>query len=267
MILEHKQPKIPLKPIKKVDKSDKKKYNKTSNPACQEKEVVNVAASCDKNIKGLLFDDKGTWAIRAKVFDPVSGKVKLKLKSTGLKVRDRTKRKAEAMIPGVVSVWQKELEDKIKALQEPPRQDQTFGDCVQKWLDGKGVTVRPNSLKSYEDYAKTHILPTLGGYKVKDITWRVLQDFYNRLLTDHTVSSVKKINVVVRGALDDAIRDGEIDSNPTSLVRWPKRERYESRAFGKQDAARLLEAAEQAGEPMHSAIMLLCHNLARQKAK
>ena len=71
---------------------------------------------------------------------------------------------------------------------------------------------------------------------------------------------------MARGALDDAIRDGVIGSNPTSLVRWPKRQRYEARAFTREDAARLLEIAEQAGEPMRAAITLgLCYGLRRSE--
>ena len=71
---------------------------------------------------------------------------------------------------------------------------------------------------------------------------------------------------MVRGALDDAVRDGVIDNNPVTLVRWPKRQRYEARAFTKADAFRLLEIAEQAGEPMRAAITLgLCYGLRRSE--
>lgn len=128
------------------------------------------------------------------------------------------------------------------------------------------MTARPNTAKGYRDYATKHILPALGNYDVREITWRVLQNFYNGLLKTHKVNSVKKFDIVVSGALEDAIRDGVLEINPSKLVKWPKREKFEARAFSKDDAAKLLDVAEQAGEPMRAAITLaLCYGLRRSE--
>ena len=128
------------------------------------------------------------------------------------------------------------------------------------------MTARANTARSYRDYASKHILPALGNYDVQKITWRVLQNFYNGLLKTHKVNSVKKFDIVVSGALEDAIRDGVLEINPAKLVKWPKREKFEAKAFSKEDAAKLLVIAEQAGEPMRAAITLaLCYGLRREE--
>lgn len=58
-----------------------------------------------KTVKGALYDDNGTWVVRARVFDPMTGKVKQRSKSTGFKVKNSTKRKAEqTMRDGVIPV-------------------------------------------------------------------------------------------------------------------------------------------------------------------
>lgn len=59
-----------------------------------------------KTVKGTLLEEDGTWIVRARVFDPASGKVKQRSKSTGFKVRDGTKRKAERRMKEIVAAWE-----------------------------------------------------------------------------------------------------------------------------------------------------------------
>ena len=219
-----------------------------------------------KEIKGSLHDEDGTWIVRARVFYPLIGKTKQKSKSTGLKVKDKTKRKAELMMKTIIEGWQAEANQ--VPVTEPPKEIPLFSEYVNGWLNNKDVLVRANTAKSYQDYARVHILPALGNYPVTDITWRVLQEFCDRMLVDHSKKSVKKYFIVIRGALDDAVRDGAIQVNPESLVKWPKaKPEQKARALSREEVARLLDAAEQAGEPIRAAITLaLFYGLRRSEA-
>ena len=260
--------KINLKrPLKKpMDNSKKRGYNVSSNPVCHSKEVVAQMASQSKTVKGTLSEDRGTWVVRARVFNPLTGKNEQRSKSTGLKVKDRTKRKAEQMLKEIVAEWETE------ANREPNndvfRGDTLFSEYINGWLDNKDLMVRANTAKSYRDYATVHILPALGKYPVNQITWRTLQKFCDTMLKNHTKSTVKKFFIVIRGSLDDALRDEAILTNPERLVRWPKAERVEkARALTPDEVGRLLKAAEQAGEPMRAAITLaLFYGLRRSEA-
>jgi len=49
----------------------------------------------DKTYSWSLVDDKGTWSVRVRLVDELTGKVRHKSKSTGLKVKDGTKRQAK----------------------------------------------------------------------------------------------------------------------------------------------------------------------------
>lgn len=231
-----------------------KEYNiPVGGLACQLKEVKANMAS--HTVKGTLHDEDGTWIVRGRVFDPLIGKTRQRSKSTGLKVKDKTKRRAEAAMREIVAAWEQE------AKQEPPKGqskgDILFAEYINGWLANKDLSVRANTAKSYRDYAKVHILPALGNYPVGRITWRVLQDFCDRMLAEHSKNTTKKLFVVVRGALDDAVRDDAIPANPEHLVKWPKGERgQKSRALTKDEVSRLLEAAERAGEPIRAAVTL-----------
>lgn len=208
-----------------------------------------------KEIKGSLHDEDGTWVVRARVFYPATEKTKQKSKSTGLKVKDKTKRKAEMMMKTIIEEWEREAAQ--VPIVEEPKKIPLFSEYVNGWLTNKDVSVRANTAKSYQDYARVHILPALGNYPVTDITWRVLQKFCDQMLVNHSKMSVKKYFIVIRGALDDAVRDGAIQINPESLVKWPKvTPERKARALNREEVARLLDATEQAGEPMRAAITL-----------
>lgn len=255
------------KPLKKpMDNPRKLGYNVLSNPVCHSKEVVAQMASQSRTVKGSLSEDRGTWVVRARVYNPLTGKNEQRSKSTGLKVKDRTKRKAEQMLKEIVAEW--ELEANREPNNEVFRGDTLFSEYINGWLDNKDLMVRANTAKSYRDYADVHILPALGDYPVNKITWRTLQKFCDKMLKTHTKSTVKKFFIVIRGALDDALRDDAILTNPERLVRWPKAERVQkARALRPDEIARLLDVAERAGEPMRAAITLaLFYGLRRSEA-
>lgn len=85
--------------------------------------------------------------------------------------------------------------------------------------------------------------------------------------TCHSRSSVKKYFIVIRGALNDAIRDGAISINPEALVEIPKETKEEvSSVLTQEEASELLRVAQEYGEPLGTAVMLgLCYGLRRSE--
>lgn len=81
-----------------------------------------------KTITGSIFDDKGTWSVRARVYDPETGKTRHRSKSTGYKVKSNTKRKAEQAAKDILHNWEKEAISKI--VSENP----SLADYIQKWI-------------------------------------------------------------------------------------------------------------------------------------
>lgn len=244
----------------KMDKRLGKVYNKPIDSlACRLKEVTDDMAS-HKTVKGKLYDDNGTWTVRARVFDPLSGKVKQRSKSTGFKIKDNTKRRAEQAMREIVAGWEKE------ANAVPIKHDPLFSEYVQKWLDKKAICRQANTVKSYRDYANTHILPAFGNIKVRQMTLQHLQMYYKEKLKTLSVNTAKKHHVVISGALLDAVRDGVIPVNFADYVEFPKAKKFEGKAYSAEQVAALLSAAEQEGEPIRSAITLaVCYGLRREE--
>lgn len=78
-------------------------YNERGNPACQTKGGFAPMASPNRTVHASLQDNKGVWTVYGRVFDPNTGKSPQRTKSTGFKVKDNTKRKAEQAMREIVA--------------------------------------------------------------------------------------------------------------------------------------------------------------------
>ena len=244
-----------------MDEKRTLKYNRAVDSVVQKKGGTMANHESTWN----LVEDKGTWVVRVRIWNPNTGKYTQKSKTTGLKVKDKTKNRAKKLAPEIASEVVKAFRREVGC--DSARHMETFKDYVEEWVSFRKRSTWANTAMSYRGYAEKHIIPKLGGYKVQEIDWRILQRFCDNLLKTHKCASVRKYMIVVSGALKDAMKDGVIDTNPADLVELPKKEeRFEAHALTKEEANMLLEASKDAKEPLRAAIMLgLCYGLRRSE--
>lgn len=160
----------------------------------------------------------------------------------------------------IASEWEKE------ANAIPVKRAPLFAEYIKKWLERKSFSRGQNTVLSYIDYANKHILPALGGLKVRSMTLQHLQTYYNVKLDSLSVNTLRKHHVVISGALLDAVRDGIITTNFADYVEFPRRQKYEGKAYTPEQVAALLEAVEQEGEPIRAGVTLaVCYGLRRSE--
>ena len=124
-----------------------------------------------QKISASLVDDRGTWTVKGRVFDPVTGKVRQRTKSTGFKVKDSTKRKAQAAMQEIIAQWQAEAEGVERSVSP------LFSVYVKRFMDRQAAKQRKaNTLKSYQDYIDCHIQPKLGNIPTAELTLDVEKD-------------------------------------------------------------------------------------------
>lgn len=229
--------------------------------ACQKKEVNHMSGQI--HIKGSLHVEDGTYIVRARVPDPVTGKVRQRSKSTKLKEKGNNKRRAEQAMREILAEWEAEA-NRIPVATTP-----LFSVYVQKYLDRSAATVRENTLESYRGYAKKHILPALGNIPVGEITRQVVQAFYDSLIAAGLKpNSVQKIGVVASGAAHLAVLDGVISRNvfKDSDIELPKREKFRGKAYTQSQAIQLLNVLEEEGGAIRCAgILAIYYGLRRSE--
>lgn len=93
-------------------------------------------------------------------------------------------------------------------------------DFIYTWFNEyKILKISINTKNDYISRINSHIIPMLGSYKLKDITTAVVQNFYNKLISEKNLKpvSAKKVYDILNGCLKYAKKLGYIYILPTDI--------------------------------------------------
>ena len=127
----------------------------------------------------------------------------------------------------------------------------TLDDYLDSWLVTQARSISGRTLANNRLLLSTHVRPVLGACKLQDITVRQCQDLLDRLSERRGKALGSRIHRMVRGllkqALDDAVRFGQVRANVAALVKLPKRgpeTRADRHAWSADELKRFLKAAK-----------------------
>jgi integrase len=113
----------------------------------------------------------------------------------------------------------------------------TFGEWLEKWLEGKRQHVRANTYTGYKNDIKHRIVPALGHIKLQALKPVHLKTFYDELanmkalvggrgkretkVSNKTLSasSQKQVHIIIHGALKEALKLELIHRNVADIVK------------------------------------------------
>jgi hypothetical protein len=108
-------------------------------------------------------------------------------------------------------------------LVEPANAQMTLAELAREWWQVYG---EPNLARStLESYAITwdrHVLPSIGGLQLRELTPQVLERFRGDLAAAGVgLPTQRRVLVIVQGILQRAVEWGYIPTNPAKVVRKP----------------------------------------------
>lgn len=116
-------------------------------------------------------------------------------------------------------------------------------DWLRIWLE----TYMRNSLKqstytSYAGYINNHFAPAFPTLKLKDLTSKLLQEFYNYKLTEEGLSpkTIANMHRCLHKALKQAVLEHHISFNPCEAVNLPKNEKPQIEILTREEQERLV---------------------------
>ena len=121
----------------------------------------------------------------------------------------------------------------------------TLGEWMARWMEEyKKPILRQSTYIGYSRDIENHILPYLGSKRLTQLKTSDIQKHYTRLLEsgrkhDHgkgkglSNATVRGIHMVLREALDSAVREGLIPKNPADGTSPPKIHRKEKQVLTK----------------------------------
>ena len=128
-----------------------------------------------------------------------------------------------------------------------------LSDWMTTWLMGYArPVVGQSTYATYYSTVHKHILPYFGKILLRELTTHKVQMFYGHLSTDGRVdgkpgrlsdNSIKKIHMMFKMALNQAVYNGLIARNPALSVKLPKIRPEEMRALTMDEQRRLEGAA------------------------
>jgi integrase len=122
----------------------------------------------------------------------------------------------------------------------------TIGVYLQSWLtDTARYQVSEGTYSRYERTCRNHLVPFFGRIKLRDLGAAHVRAFKARKIEEGlNPNTVGVMQGVLSTALNQAVDDGLIPSNPASRVKKAvKREQAPMRSLSQEGASRLLEAA------------------------
>ena len=138
----------------------------------------------------------------------------------------------------------------------------TVGQWLMLWYENYAkVKVRPSSHQTYLGYIKNHIQPHIGNLPLKKLSSLELQKLYTLLLKRGRVDrveskrqpkglsakTIRNIHQMLSTALDQAVEQRLLSSNPAKGCALPRVERHEMKTLTQEQLVALLREAKNSG--------------------
>ena len=168
----------------------------------------------------------------------------------------------------VLAKTKNECLEKLRALKESCgglkseklRPEMLFGDWLEYWYENHSKPkLRPTTQANYESRIHQHIVPEIGKIPLNKLTQNDLQQFYARLkktgrlrFTDQygeglSDRMVRMCHAVCRTALEKAVQDGLIRTNPAIGCKLPPKKAREMQVLDREELQRFLIQAKAEG--------------------
>ena len=95
----------------------------------------------------------------------------------------------------------------------------TVAEYLEAWLNAKARNVKPRTERYYRYHVEKHILPQLGGQRLRDLTSSQLRAFIAQVADTVSANEANKTRQTLTCALRDAAFEDLIHSNPAQRVR------------------------------------------------
>lgn len=124
----------------------------------------------------------------------------------------------------------------------------TVGQWLDTWQNEYLANVKPSTVSSYEATIRNHLLPGLGALRLDSLTTHDIQEFYNSLHSPsesrNTLSSktIKNIHGILHHALEQAMLNNYIRSNPSNACVIPKAIKKKVKPMNEHQIADFLKA-------------------------
>ena len=124
----------------------------------------------------------------------------------------------------------------------------TVGQWLDTWQSEYLANVKPSTVSSYEATIRNHLQPGLGAIRLDSLTTHDIQEFYNSLHSSVenrkklSSKTIKNIHGILHHALEQAMLNNYIRSNPSNACVIPKAIKKKVKPMNEHQIADFLKA-------------------------
>lgn len=130
----------------------------------------------------------------------------------------------------------------------------TVQEFLARWLDANQASLRPRTWSRYVEIAEIHVLPSLGGKKLRALSPADIQRLYSNLAASRprplSPSTIRKVHALLHRALGQAVKWGAVPRNAAAAVDPPRVPASSAEPPTLDEARKLLTGAWGAADPM-----------------
>jgi integrase len=149
--------------------------------------------------------------------------------------------------------------------------DATFGQLLEKWFEVRAPDWSPRTVVEHRSVIERHIRPRIGAVKLRRLQAADLDSFYaqmrklpGRRSKYVSPATIRRVNVVIRSSLGQAVKWGWLPSNPAAAASPPKVVAPTVLAPPADGVARLLADVETEEPEFHAYLRLAVSTGARR---
>lgn len=140
--------------------------------------------------------------------------------------------------------WVRKMLDQVDQGMTFESRNLTVTEYLHGWIAVKKNALRTKTGLEYEKLIRLYIEPILGRLKLKDLSLRIVNQFYERLINQGVgVSIIGYTHRVLHAALEQAVKNGIIGRNPAHGATVPRLKHKEMQILNEEEVGRFLVAA------------------------
>lgn len=184
-------------------------------------------------IKGSLQVNKGIYHVSFRVTDRNGKRIQKQL-STGIKAEKGNKRKAEKRMQEILEQWEGIVAVTDNAL---------LCDYITDWVERDKSRVQITTYDGYRHMLNKYIYPYFKNARlnIQDVKPMHIEKYCAEKISNGlSPNTVIKHLAIIRTALQDAVKNGIIRTNPADLVEKPKRVKPKHDYYRQEELQKLL---------------------------
>lgn len=188
-------------------------------------------------IKGSLQVNKGIYHVSFRVTDRNGKRVQKQL-STGIKAVKGNKRKAEKRMQEILEQWEGIVSVTENAL---------LCDYISDWIERDKSRVQITTYDGYRHMLNKHIYPYFKNTRlnVQDVKPMHIEKYCaDKIAEGLSPNTAIKHLAIIRTALQDAVKNGIIRTNPADLAEKPKRDKPKHDYYKQDELKKLLSVVK-----------------------